>query len=118
MVLREQDHSVRAIAGAVGVTKSQVERDLSIVPEGTIPERVQRQGGGTYPSRRPTIVAAKNQREGIRAQEALAEQVVAGSLSLTEALAAGRFAMMRPRKSGARAHASWSSDRAVPRVVA
>lgn len=69
--LREQGHSLRAIAGAVGVSKSQVERDAAIVPDGTIPERVQRQGGGSYPSKRPSLVAAKDEREAERAQDAL-----------------------------------------------
>lgn len=75
--LRREGHSVRAIAGALGVGKSTVARDLDeqreIVPPGTIsePERVVRQGGGSYPARRPTVVAAKNEREAERAQEAL-----------------------------------------------
>ena len=54
--LREQGHSLRAIAGAVGVSKSQVADDvagLSTTGQSPQPERVIRQGGGTYPASRP-----------------------------------------------------------------
>lgn len=69
--LREQGHSFRAIAGALGVGKSQVKRDLAGVPNGTPAETLGRDGK-RYPSRRPTVVAAKNEREAGRAQTALA----------------------------------------------
>jgi hypothetical protein len=68
VALREQGHSPRAIAGAVGVSKSQVERDLAGVPDGTPDGRVTGRDGKSYAAKRPTIVAAKNQREGERAQ--------------------------------------------------
>lgn len=67
--LRESGHSLRAIAGAVGSSKSQVERDLSGVPSGTPGESIGRDGK-RYPAKRP-IVAAKNEREAERAQQAL-----------------------------------------------
>lgn len=73
-VLREQGHSVRAIAGALGVGKSTVDRDVSgLSRAGQLeePDRVVRQGGGSYPAKRPTVVAAKNEKEAERAQEAL-----------------------------------------------
>jgi ParB-like chromosome segregation protein Spo0J len=70
--LREQGHSLRAIAGAVGSSKSQVERDLSTVPDGTVPERTVGLDGKSRPAKRPTVVAAKNEREAERAQDALA----------------------------------------------
>lgn len=55
--LRRAGHSFRAIADAIGASKSQVERDASeIVPDGTMPGRVQRRGGGTYPARRLKLV--------------------------------------------------------------
>lgn len=73
--LREQGHSERAIAGAIGVSKATVHRDIERAeigsPEPISPERVVRQGGGSYPARRPTVVAAKNEREAERAQDAL-----------------------------------------------
>lgn len=69
--LRERGHSLRAIAGAVGASKSQVERDLSGVPDGT-PETVKGADGKSYPARRPTVVPAKNEREASKAQTALA----------------------------------------------
>jgi hypothetical protein len=50
--LRKHGHSLRAIAGAVGVTKSQVERDLATVPPGTVPDRVTGLDGKSRPSRR------------------------------------------------------------------
>jgi transposase-like protein len=56
-LLREQGHSMRAIAGAVGVGKSTVADDverLSGAGQLDEPSRVSRQGGGSYPSsRRP-----------------------------------------------------------------
>ena len=38
--LRAEGHSLRAIADALGVSKSQVDRDLSTVPRGTVPRQV------------------------------------------------------------------------------
>lgn len=74
--LRQQGYSYRAIAGALGVSHTQVRNDVEAVRlESTFqsePERVIRQGGGSYPARRPTVVAAKNEREAERAQQALA----------------------------------------------
>lgn len=70
--LRAKGHSFRAIAGAVGATLGQVQRDLSTVSTDTVPERVVGLDGKSRPARRPTIVPAKNEREAQRAQEALA----------------------------------------------
>jgi len=62
--LREQGHSLRAIAGAVGASKSQVERDAAEVSHvGQVPAEVTGQDGKRYPARRPTIVAAKDERQ-------------------------------------------------------
>jgi ParB-like chromosome segregation protein Spo0J len=72
--LREQGHSLRAIAGAVGVGKSQVERDIAGVPQGTPLDHSIGRDGKKYPARRPTIVTAKNVKEAERAQQAL-EQI-------------------------------------------
>lgn len=69
--LREQGHSLRAIAGATGVDEKTVRNDLAIADQSAIPERVNRQGGGTYPARRPTVVVAKDEREAARAQATL-----------------------------------------------
>jgi ParB-like chromosome segregation protein Spo0J len=73
-VLREQGHSVRAIAGALGVGKSTVADDaaqLSAAGQLEQPDRVRGLDGKSRPGTRPTIVAAKNEREAERAQEAL-----------------------------------------------
>lgn len=65
--LRGQGHSLRAIAGAVGASKSQVANDLKDCPPvDNQPERVKRQGGGTYPAKRPTIVPTTTSREEAR----------------------------------------------------
>jgi ParB-like chromosome segregation protein Spo0J len=75
--LRQRGWSLRRIGEAVGASKSSVERDLSevpIVPNGTIPERVERRGGGSYPARRPrppASVMARSAREEARAAAAL-----------------------------------------------
>jgi len=69
-VLREQGHSLRAIAGAVGTTHVQVIRDLAggtDVP----PDTVRGKDGKLYKAKR-TVVAAKSAGEAERAQTALA----------------------------------------------
>jgi hypothetical protein len=58
--LREQGHSLRAIAGAVGVGEATIRRDLEIAPPDAIPDRVIRQGGGTYPAHREPLPAWQN----------------------------------------------------------
>lgn len=68
--LREQGHSLRAIAGAVGVDKETVRKDLSPVDPST-PDRIVGRDGKSYPATRAIIVAAKNEREAERAQAAL-----------------------------------------------
>ena len=51
--LREQGHSLRAIAGAVGVDPKTVSKDLSIVDPSTMPETIRTSDGRTYPATRP-----------------------------------------------------------------
>lgn len=72
--LRKAGHSLRAIAGAAGVSEGQVRKDIAAeeLRTGTqlAPERVNKQGGGSYPARRPTV-AAKNEKEAARALAAL-----------------------------------------------
>lgn len=74
--LRTQGHSERAIAGALGVSQKTVNRDLHRSVESRdsteVPARVLGTDGKSYSSRRPTVVAAKNEREAERAQQALA----------------------------------------------
>lgn len=60
--LREQRHSLRAIAGAVGVSKDTVQRDLATVSPETVPDRTVGLDGKSRPATRPTVVAAKNQK--------------------------------------------------------
>jgi ParB-like chromosome segregation protein Spo0J len=75
VALARTGHSERAIAGATGFSKATVRRDIERAEIGSDepirPERIHRQGGGTYPAKRPTIVAAKDEREAERAQTAL-----------------------------------------------
>lgn len=73
--LREQGHSLRAIAGAVGVDVATVHRDTGRVAPAT-PDEVVGKDGKRYPARRPTIVTAKNEREASRAQTALNNSTV------------------------------------------
>lgn len=58
--LRRMGHSERAIAGAVGISKATVHRDIERAAIGSgepiQPERVLRQGGGSYPATRPAVV--------------------------------------------------------------
>ena len=69
--LREQGHSLRAIATAVGVDDKTVRNDLSTADYSAVPGRVTGLDGKSRPSSRPSIVASKNAREAARAQEAL-----------------------------------------------
>ncbi len=75
VALREDGHSLRAIAGAVGVSQVQVLEDLRTVKDLTVPDRTIGLDGKSRPSKRPQkpkpVVAAKNEKEAARAQEAL-----------------------------------------------
>jgi len=58
--LRQSGHSIRDIAAQTGIPKSNVERDLRAVSDGTpdMPETVTGRDGKQYPARRtPTIIA-------------------------------------------------------------
>lgn len=58
--LRKQGHTIRAIAGAVRAPKSTVSDDIKRLSESDnleAPDRIQRAGGGTYPSSRPSATA-------------------------------------------------------------
>jgi ParB-like chromosome segregation protein Spo0J len=73
--LRSQGWSVRRIADAIGVPRSTVGDDLSIVRNRTIgePEHIQRTTGGTYPARRATpSLFVRGKRDEGRARAALA----------------------------------------------
>jgi ParB-like chromosome segregation protein Spo0J len=73
--LRERGWSLRRVSDVLGVHHETVRRDLEIVADATIPERVERQGGGTYPGRRPRTVPSivvRSARDERRAREALA----------------------------------------------
>jgi site-specific DNA-methyltransferase (adenine-specific) len=69
IALREAGHSLRAIAGALGVSHETVRQDVSGVNDLT-PERVAGADGKSYPSRRTTVLA-RSDREQERAQAAL-----------------------------------------------
>jgi transposase-like protein len=87
--LREQGHSLRAIAGAVSADAKTVRNDLAggdLSP----PAEVRGQDGKRYPAKRPTIVAALGQREAEKAQHVLTNAEGAspgGVLSHAEPLA-------------------------------
>lgn len=81
-VLREQGHSQRAIAGAVGVSRTQVRNDLAQVGTSAHlnePETVAGKDGKRYPAKRPErpkptpTVFARDERQAERAQQALAD---------------------------------------------
>lgn len=68
--LRADGHSIRAIAGATGVSLGTVHADLD--KSGVQPEHVAGRDGKTYPARRPTVIAATDEREAAKAQDLLA----------------------------------------------
>lgn len=64
--LREEGHSVRAIAGAVGSPPSTIQRDLSVVRNGTTePERITGLSGKSYPATRAPQPAAQPERRRV-----------------------------------------------------
>ncbi len=72
--LRERGWSLRRVSEILGVHHETVRRDLEIVADATIPERVERQGGGTYPARRPKpapSIVVRSARDEARARAAL-----------------------------------------------
>jgi ParB-like chromosome segregation protein Spo0J len=73
--LREMGWSLRRVSDVLGVHHETVRRDLEIVADATIPERIERQGGGTYPARRPRpapSIVVRSARDEARARAALA----------------------------------------------
>lgn len=73
-VLRQEGHSQRAIAGAVGVSQKQVRNDLaqlSTSTQFTEPERTKGLDNKWRPAKRPTVVTAKNEKEAKQAQNLL-----------------------------------------------
>ncbi|MGD0983214.1 MAG: DNA methyltransferase [Acidimicrobiales bacterium] len=75
--LREMGWATRRIAGVMSVHHTTVVRDLEIGAGAPFsgPERIERQGGGTYPARRPKAVPAivvRSARDEARARAALA----------------------------------------------
>lgn len=51
--LRQEGHSMQAIADALGVSKPAVQRDLSNVSTDTMPDRITTSDGRSYPATRP-----------------------------------------------------------------
>ena len=70
-MLRIKGWSLRRIAEVVGVHHDTVRRDLAIVVNPTMPDRIERRNGGTYPARRASI-AVNSRRDESRALAALA----------------------------------------------
>lgn len=74
--LRQQGHSYRAIGGALGVSDWTVRNDVKeeerLRGTSQSPDRVIRQGGGSYPARRPQVYA-RDEREQEAAQQALVQ---------------------------------------------
>ncbi len=89
--LRAEGWSLRRIGEAVGVHHDTVREDLSIVGNPTIPERVERKGGGTYPARRPrrapsiVVETDRDERRAAAALKTLGESAPAKLLGLIKA---------------------------------
>lgn len=71
--LRAAGHSLRAISGALGVSQTQIQRDLATVTDVTVPDRTIGLDGKSRPATRPMIVATRNVREAERAALALGD---------------------------------------------
>ena len=78
VVLRNRGWSTRRIADAVSVHHTTVLRDLDEIGADapiSVPERIERQGGGSYPARRPPLtssIVVRSARDEARARSALA----------------------------------------------
>lgn len=58
--LRQEGHSLRAIAGAVGVTQTQVAKDLSTVNQFTVPDRITGLDGKSRPATRTVKTSTRS----------------------------------------------------------
>jgi adenine-specific DNA-methyltransferase len=104
--LRSEGWSLRRIGDVLGVHHDTVREDLTIVGIPTIlgPERVQRQGGGTYPARRPRpmpSILVRSPREETRARAALSAlgDDAHGAMELRRAEEQGRIAALARRRA-------------------
>lgn len=70
IALRQDGHSIRGIAGALGVPRTNIEREVSGVPSGT-PERTKGIDGKSYPSTRPVLVPTLNSRDAATVGESM-----------------------------------------------
>lgn len=72
--MRRAGYTYREIGGALGVEHTTAMRDAKeIGADAPISDRVARRGGGTYPARRPTIIAALTDRDAERVVKALGD---------------------------------------------
>jgi len=108
-VLRQRGWSLRRIGDTVGVNDKTVRNDLASIAELSaisLPERIERKGGGTYPSRRPTSppsLFVRGDRDERRARAALAGFPVGGRTPSTLARAEekARIAALARRRADA-----------------
>jgi transposase-like protein len=83
--LREDGHSLRAIAGAVGVSQEQARQDLSTVKDLTVPDRITGLDGKSRPARVEKRPAAERTADIKRlADEGHTAAQIADHLSLSE----------------------------------
>ncbi len=104
--LRSEGWSLRRIGDVLGVHHDTVREDLTIVGNPTIlePERVQRQGGGTYPACRPLpapSILVHSPRDETRARAALSAlgDDAHGGMELRRAEERGRLAALARRRT-------------------
>lgn len=103
--LRLKGWSLRRIAQVVGVHHDTVRRDLSIVGIPTMPDRIQRRNGGTYPARRASVMVhgIRDERRALAALTELGDQVPGRALNLrTVERLALTTRLDRSRSKGAR----------------
>jgi ParB-like chromosome segregation protein Spo0J len=102
--LRSRGWSTRRIAGAVGSSKSTVDRDLSGVPNGTTGRIVGADGKSYRPTRprsRPSVVvsSARGQRRAEAALVALGDEAPGRMLDVRKAEELGRIASLERRRA-------------------
>jgi transposase-like protein len=115
--LHEEGHSLRAIAGAVGVSKSQIEKDVKKVSTGghltpvpEVPQKVRGKDGKSYPAKRPRT---SRQQEVVGETTEIAapapfpfpflhlgevEKVLSGMIAHVEEVLAGQAQFAQPEK--------------------
>lgn len=104
--LRELGWSYRRIGAAAGIGEATARGDVARIAQDraiTLPERVERRGGGSYPARRPSITVntRSEERRALAALAVLGDAAPERPIALHRAEELARTQAMRTRRAGA-----------------